>query len=174
MKSIEREDEKKAQTELLTHAAEAEKQIEVNRVEQETERVTKRKADEETPLDEIVVSKKVRKESDKDSEDSEEEEEEEWQREAAAQLAVEAAEECRRQEEKEVDQRQTEETKTVQNVIKMPIKVDLSIDEAKALFKVSCEVCQVASSNKAFTVAVEGERYQSTPPLGYITAQIRQ
>jgi len=177
MKSIEREDEKKAQTELLTHAAEAEKQIEVNRVEQETERVTKRKADEETPLDEIVISKKVRKESDKDSEDSEdseEEEEEEWQREAAAQLAVEAAEECRRQEEKEVDQRQMEETKTVQNVIKMPIKVDLSIDEAKALFKVSCEVCQVASSNKAFTVAVEGERYQSTPPLGYITAQIRQ
>jgi len=133
MESKEREDKKRAQTGLLAHAAEAEEQIEVDRVEQETKRVIKRKADEETPLDEIVVSKKVKKESD---EDSEEEEEEEWQREAAAQLAAEAAEECRRQEEKEEDQRQKEETKTVQNVINMPTKVDLSIDEAKALFKV--------------------------------------
>ena len=135
MESKEREDEEKAQTELLAQAAE--KQIEVDSVEQEMERVIKRKADEEMPLDKIVVSKKVKKESDEDSEDSEEEEEEEeWQREAAAQLAAEAAEECRRQEEKEVDQRQKEETKTVQNVINMPTKVDLSIDEAKALFKV--------------------------------------
>lgn len=135
MESQEREDEKRAQTELLAQAAVAEKQIEVDRAEQETKRVTKRKADEETPLDE-VVSKKVKKESDQDSEDSGEEEAEEWQREATAQLAAEAAEECRQQEEKEVGQRQKEETKTDQNVINMPTKVDLSIDEAKALFKV--------------------------------------
>lgn len=171
MESKEKEDEERAQIELLAQTAEAEKlkqmEMEVERIEQETKGVIKRKADEETPLDEIVVSKKTKLESDEeseDNEDNEEDEEEEWQRDAAAQLAIEAAEESRRQEEekkrKEEDQRQKEETKSVQRVINMPTKVDLSIDEAKALFKV-----QVARSFRSLwltellTDAVEGERH---------------
>ena len=66
----------------------------------------------------------------------------EWQREAAAQLAAEAEEEERRREEER--QRQEEEAKRLKEAEKqkgapqlnMPERVDLSIDEAKALFKV--------------------------------------
>lgn len=171
MESKEKEDEERARIELLAQTAEAEKlkqmEMEVDRIEQETKGVIKRKADEETPLDEIVVSKKTKLESDEeseDNEDNEEEEEDEWQRDAVAQLVIEAAEESRHQEEekkrKEEDQRQKEETKSVQRVINMPTKVDLSIDEAKALFKV-----QVARSFRSLwltellTDAVEGERH---------------
>ena len=80
--------------------------------------------------------------SDEDEEEEESEEEEEWQREAAAQLAAEAEEEKRRQEEEKV--LQEEEARKLKEAEKqkgstqlnMPERVDLSIDEAKALFKV--------------------------------------
>ncbi|OSC98923.1 hypothetical protein PYCCODRAFT_1470576 [Trametes coccinea BRFM310] len=119
---------------------------------QAQEKVAKRKAEEVVPVDEIVVSKKPKvsdeQDEDRDEEDEDEEdddddesEEEEWQKEAAAQLAKEAEEEKRRQEEEK--RRQDEEARKLKEAekqkgtpqINMPERVDLSIDEAKALFK---------------------------------------
>ena len=111
------------------------------------EMVGKRKAEEPVPVEEFVVTKKAKLDEDEDDgedEDGEEEseEEEEWQREAAAQLAAEAEEEKRRLEEEKA--RQEEEARKLKEAEKqkgstqlnMPERVDLSIDEAKALFKV--------------------------------------
>ncbi|KXN90242.1 Endoplasmin [Leucoagaricus sp. SymC.cos] len=143
-----KEDEQKAQQDLLTQKAQAEeaRQVEVDRIKKEMKGIIKRKADEEMLLGELVVSKKAKVESEEeDEEDSGEDEEEEWQREAAAQLAAEAEEERKwqqeeknRQEEEELRQREMEaEVQRVQTagLINMPSKVDLSLDEAKALFK---------------------------------------
>lgn len=153
MEQQEKEDKQKAQQDMLDKAARAEetKQMEVDRIKKEMKGIIKRKADEETPLDELVIAKKARVEDEDEDEDedegsSEEDEEEEWQREAAAQLAAEAEEEHKRQEEerkrKEEEERQKEKETEMQRVqaaglINMPEKVDLSIEEAKALFKVS-------------------------------------
>ncbi|KAI0775935.1 hypothetical protein BD413DRAFT_256226 [Trametes elegans] len=109
----------------------------------------KRKAAEVVPVDEIVVSKKAKVDEEdededadgEDDEDDDESEEEEWQKEAAAQLAKEAEEERQRQEEEK--RRAEEEAQKLKEAekqkgapqINMPERVDLSIDEAKALFK---------------------------------------
>ncbi|KAI0702847.1 hypothetical protein BC835DRAFT_1426595 [Cytidiella melzeri] len=111
----------------------------------------KRKAEETVPLEEVVISKraKVADEEEADEEDGEddeddedESEEEDWQREAAAQLAVEAEDEMKRQAEEqkrlEVEERARElvEAEAQKNKpLNMPARVDLSLDEAKALFK---------------------------------------
>ncbi|TDL13252.1 hypothetical protein BD410DRAFT_735577 [Rickenella mellea] len=99
-------------------------------------------------MDEIIVSKKARvedAEEDEDEEDADESEEEEWQKEAAAQMAAEAEEDARRQEEEA--KLAEEEAKKAEKELKkkaaakgtaginMPARVDLSIEEAKALFK---------------------------------------
>jgi hypothetical protein len=107
----------------------------------------KRKRDGEqiVPLEELVSKKaKIDEEEEGDSEeDSDDEEEEEWQREAAEQLAREAEEErIRRREEakrKEEEERKAkEEEEKAKNMLKlnMPEKVELSVEEGKALFKV--------------------------------------
>ena len=127
--------------------AEEARMKEVERIQAEVqEMVGKRKAEEPVPVDEVVVTKKAKvedeDEEDEDEEEDEDSEEEEWQREAAAQLAAEAEEEERRREEER--QRQEEEAKRLKEAEKqkgapqlnMPERVDLSIDEAKALFKV--------------------------------------
>lgn len=112
-----------------------------------TEGETKRKiVDDPEPLDEIVVSKKPRIEDaddeNEDEDDEDEEPEEEWQKEAAAQLAAEAEEEeHRRREEERQKLEEQEELKRKEKekgapIINMPNRVDLSIEEAKALFKV--------------------------------------
>ncbi|KAI0750668.1 hypothetical protein C8Q80DRAFT_1100024 [Daedaleopsis nitida] len=131
--------------------AEEERVKEVERIQSEVrEMVGKRKAAEgPVPMDEVVVTKKAKVDDEEDGEDEdededdeeEEEEEEEWQREAAAQLAAEAEEEKKRREEEE--KRLEEEAKRLKEAEKqkgapqlnMPSRVDLSIDEAKALFK---------------------------------------
>lgn len=117
---------------------------EIERVKREA----KRKLDEgPVPLDEVDISQKRMKveeeedEDDNDDDDSEEEEEEEWQREAAAQLAAEAEEEERRkrEEEEEAKRKEKEDQEELQRKAKalnMPARVDLSVDEAKTLFKV--------------------------------------
>ncbi|KAI0770832.1 hypothetical protein BC629DRAFT_1595770 [Irpex lacteus] len=109
----------------------------------------KRKA-EAVPVEEVVISKKAKVEEgdsedsgeDEDDEDEDDSEEEEWQKEAAAQLAAEAEEEKKRQEEEK--KRLEEEEKAIaaaeaeaqkNKPLNMPSRVDLSIDEAKALFK---------------------------------------
>lgn len=127
------------------------------------EKVLKRKAmAEPEPLDEVevVVSKKARVEDeDGSSEEEDEEEEEEWQREAAAQLAAEAEEfqkqkaaeddAARIAEEEEREQMKKKEKERGSSTLelKMPSKVDLSLDEAKALFKVrkSSHRCYITS-----------------------------
>ena len=66
-----------------------------------------------------------------------------WQREAAAQLAAEAEADERRKKEEE-EERKREEAEELNRkakekgslTINMPARVDLSIEEAKALFKV--------------------------------------
>ncbi|KAH7887755.1 Hsp90 protein-domain-containing protein [Phlebopus sp. FC_14] len=117
----------------------------VNREEQEKEIqvAVKRKAEDAVPLDEVVITKKVRKEEEDttDHDEGSESEEEEWQREAAAQLAAEAENENQAvterprvgdwEEEEKADLKRAEERPQ----LSMPDRVDLSVDEAKALFK---------------------------------------
>lgn len=91
-------------------------------------------------------SKKARVEDDDEDEDEDEtsdgEEEEEWQREAAAQLAAEAEEAERMKQ--EIEKREHEEQEELKRkekergnlAISMPNRVDISIEEGKALFKV--------------------------------------
>lgn len=129
-----------------------EEEQELKRLKAEMQGVVKRKAEEPQPLDEVVILKKARVEEEEDEiegerdeegeeeeEESEEEEEEEWQREAAAQLAAEAEENKKRLEEdvKEAKEAEEAEARAMQEKqLNMPDRVDLSLEEAKALFKV--------------------------------------
>ncbi|KAG1892466.1 Hsp90 protein-domain-containing protein [Suillus subluteus] len=131
-----------------------EEEQELKRIKTEMQGLVKRKAEEPQPLDEVVISKKARVEEeeegeeegegegeDDDDDDDESEEEEEWQREAAAQLAAEAEEEKKRLEEEARLAQEAEDTETKKmqenerSQLNMPDRVDLSIEEAKALFK---------------------------------------
>ena len=106
---------------------------------------SKRKADILLDSDETVVNKRAKvKDDDEDDDDDdgdndkETSEDEDWQRRAAEQLATEAEEERKRVEaemekEKEVE---VQRVRAAAEII-MPQKVDLSIEEGKALFKVS-------------------------------------
>lgn len=108
--------------------------------------VKRRKLGDLEPLDEVVITKKARVEEDRgekaeiEEEDHSEEEEEGWQQEAAAQLAAEAEERQKRREEEAKMAKEAEETETrraqEKQPLNMPDRVDLSPDEAKALFKV--------------------------------------
>jgi len=101
--------------------------------------VGKRKAIDAQPLEleGVVSNKKARVEEEEESSEEEEEEEEEeegWQHEAAKQLAAEAEEEriraLERDKEAEIEAQQIREQAISQ-------RMDLSIEEGKALFKVS-------------------------------------
>lgn len=116
------------------------------------ELIGKRKAEGLQPLVEIIVSKKARVEEeedddddDDDDDDSEESGEEQWQKDAAGQMAAEAQEEARQAEEEakvaEEEAKREEELKKKaaakgSSTLNMPDRVDLLLDEAKALFKV--------------------------------------
>jgi heat shock protein beta len=134
-----------------------EEEQELKRIKTEIQGLVKRKAEEPQLLDEVVISKKARVEEeeeeeegeaadeaddDEEGEDDDESEEEEWQREAAAQLAAEAEEEKKRLEEEArlAQEAEDAEIKKMQenerSQLNMPNRVDLSIEEAKALFKV--------------------------------------
>jgi hypothetical protein len=141
-----------AQEETQMDDVEAEQEREIERVRMEVQEVVKRKVEDISLSDEIVVSKKPRvgdqveskvEEAD-DTDDGEESEDEDWQREAAAQLAKEAEEEKRQREE---DEKAEEAQKTKENVpqLTMPDRVDLSLEEGKVLFKVclQCDICFV-------------------------------
>ncbi|KAG5646569.1 hypothetical protein DXG03_002872 [Asterophora parasitica] len=111
----------------------SEEALEVQRIKEEV--LVKRKAEDNVPLDEVVISKKARVEDEEEEEDeSDESEEEDWQREAAAQLAAEAEEERVRKEE-EAARLKEAEAQAKRTQLNMPERVDLSIEEAKALFK---------------------------------------
>ncbi|KAH8111363.1 hypothetical protein DFH11DRAFT_1690413 [Phellopilus nigrolimitatus] len=148
---LEREEKEKEEAEVQRKKEEEEEhrkvvELEVERIKKEIQETAagKRKATEEPePLDEVVVMKKARVEEveEDEEEDEEEEEEEEWQREAAAQLAAEAEEEERRKKEEEDNRKREEDEVRLKEKekgvpsINMPNRVDLSIEEAKALFK---------------------------------------
>ena len=99
--------------------------------------VGKRKAMDAQPSEGVVLNKKARVEEEEETseEEEEEEEEEDWQREAVKQLAAEAEEErmrtLEREKEAEMEAQQIREQA-------IPQRIDLSIEEGKALFKVSC------------------------------------
>lgn len=126
------------------------KEAEVERVKRDLKegKQPKRKAmDDVQPVEELEVSvKKARvdeEEEDEGSEEDSDDEMEEWQREAVAQLAAEAdeeerirrEEEERRKAEEEEELRRKEKEKGMPS-LNMPARVELSLDEAKALFKV--------------------------------------
>ena len=123
----------------------------MDKSEQGTPGTAKRKAEEPILVDEVFITKKSRTDNDlsdeNDEEDmSEEDEDEQWQLEAAVQLAKEA-DELRRKREQQIEVEQdpgskenqvtesNQQAQSEQHIV--PAKVDLSIEEAKALFKVS-------------------------------------
>ncbi|KAJ7095368.1 Hsp90 protein-domain-containing protein [Mycena belliarum] len=112
---------------------------EINRVKSEVADALKRKAEEPVPVDEVVVSKKPKTgNGGSDDKGDESEEEEEWEQEAAAQLASEAEDERKRREEEEKRLKQEAEEEHQRSLaaqLNMPKRVDLSVEEAKALFK---------------------------------------
>lgn len=129
---------------------EKEREREVERVVKEAQKAAgKRKAQEIEPVEEVVISKRARTEDgdeedgDEAESDEESEEEEEWQREAAAQLAAEAEVERKRKEEEQKREQEEEQARLKAEAeaqknrpLNMPNRVDLSLEEAKALFKV--------------------------------------
>lgn len=173
------------------HEAKEKAERDAKRVEEEVQRIKsevqgmvgKRKAEESVPVDELVITKKPKvddeeEDEDEDEDESEEEEEEEWQREAAAQLAAEAEEERKRQEEER--KRQEEEEKKLKEAetargkaqLNMPDRVDLSLDEAKALFKVSGGMAMESAREGSLQLFIldttPGKRRQPPPPLGHL------
>ncbi|KAJ4478050.1 Hsp90 protein-domain-containing protein [Lentinula aciculospora] len=125
------------------HSMQAEEMLEVERVKAEIKDTAKRKAaeNEDTQFNEVVIKKAKIEEATEDDEEEEEASEEEWQREAAAQLAAEAEEEKKRVEEEARQEAELELKRAKEAQIIMPQKVDLSLDEAKALFKISSPLC---------------------------------
>lgn len=144
----EEEDEAKRRAEKEAAKAKEVRAIEMGRIKSGADETAgKRKAEEPVPMDEVVITKKQKFEEEEDEEEEEEEseeeeEEEEWQREAAAQLAAEAEEEKKRHEEErkriEEEAQRLKEAEKAKGApqLSMPDRVDLSLDEAKALFKV--------------------------------------
>lgn len=136
----------------------------------------KRKAEGPVPIDEVVVNKKVKVEgaiSEEESEsagddDDEEEEEEEWQREAAQQLATEAEEERKRAEERQkVEELEARRSREVADIA-VPQRVDLSIEEGKALFKVSIMRLEALQLLMVTADITQREGHQSITSLGHV------
>lgn len=129
--------QKKEQSHTSGDQEELDQTAEIHRVKEEVQSIVKRKAEESIPLGEAVAKKAKIEEAEEDDEDEgNESEEEDWQREAAAQLAAEAEQEKIRQEqEKERLAKDAEAQSQVQ--LNIPDRVDLSVEEAKALFKAS-------------------------------------
>lgn len=101
----------------------------------------KRKAENSAQGNEAASKKARIEDGEEDEDDSEEDaEEEEWQREAAEQLAAEAEQERLRKEAEEKQKKKESELEAQRAFgnaqIAMPQKVDLSLEEGKALFKV--------------------------------------
>ncbi|KAF9221952.1 HSP90-domain-containing protein [Gyrodon lividus] len=141
--------QQKQQDEEEMYRIEREREVEVERVKAEVQGFVKRKKREEAePLDEVVITKKARdeeedgegdEEEDGEEDEEDDESEDEWQKEAAQQLAAEAEEDKKRQEKarlgKEAEEASAKKAQEKQK-FSMPDRIDLSLDEAKALFKV--------------------------------------
>jgi hypothetical protein len=141
----EEEDRIREAQEEAQRNADAEQEREIERVRMEVQEVVKRKVEDISPLDEVIISKRPRvgdhmeedvAGEDEGTEDEEESEEEDWQKEAAAQLAKEAEEEKKKQQEEDEKAEEARKAKESAPKLAIPDRVDLSIDEGKALFKV--------------------------------------
>jgi hypothetical protein len=157
----------------------AEQEREIERVRMELQELVKRKAEDISPPDEIVISKKPRVEDQvdeaDDTDEGEESEEEDWQREAAAQLAKEAEAEEQRQREEDEKAKAEEARRAKESApqITMPDRVDLSIEEGKALFKVCFQYhIPFTLSRVACTDLTPGERRKSFTSLGYVSSAL--
>ena len=151
MEALEKEEQDAAER-LIREEEEEATRIETERVKAQIAKETaKRKARDPVPVDEVVISKKARVDDEPEDEemadededtDDDDEQEEEWQKEAAAQLAAEAEEhERQKKEEEEAEQKRIRDEETLKEEyktqqLKLPAKVDLAPEEAKALFKV--------------------------------------
>lgn len=134
--AVKAEEDSKIAREGAAKRLEDEQLQEVERIRAEVQDMVKRKA-EDDPVPTAAVTKKQKIEKEEDSDESEEED---WQREAAAQLALEAEIEAERRKKEEEEQKASEEAEVKrlkEMQINMPARVDLSIEEAKALFKVT-------------------------------------
>ena len=152
LEAKEQEDKLQQEKEKLEESArraQLEREQEIARVKAEVEGAVKRKAELDVPVDEVVVSKKARVDDDDEADDGDDDdsEEEEWQKEAAAQLAAEAEEEKKLREEEEKRAREEEEAKSKESKLQlnMPERVDLSVEEGKALFKVHFIIHSIAT-----------------------------
>ena len=115
----------------------AQEQAEIDRIKAEVEDATKRKADDEPDSTESAPKKRkveIEEVDEDESSDDDDEPEEEWQKEAAAQLAAEAEVEAERQKQEELE-RVAEEAREKERK-KEAEKLNLSIEEGKAMFKV--------------------------------------
>lgn len=162
----------------------AEQEREIERVRMEVQEVVKRKVEDILPSDEVVISKKPRVEDEVEDkpeavesiDDDEESEEEDWQKEAAAQLAKEAEEEKKRQEEEKEREREAQKAKESVPHLPIPDRVDLSIEEGKALFKV-CLLCDIALvplriSCVVHTDLTPGEGHKPFTSMGYVSSAL--
>ena len=153
LEAKEQEDKLQQEKETLEESArkvQLEREQEIARVKAEVEGAVKRKAELDVPVDEVVVSKKARvgDDDEADDDDDDDSEEEEWQKEAAAQLAAEAEEEKKLREEEEKRAREEEEeakSRESKLQLNMPERVDLSVEEGKALFKVHFIIHSIAT-----------------------------
>ena len=168
--------------EKMRKDAEAEQEREIERVRMEVQEVVKRKAEDVSPSGDVVISKKPRVEDqDEDKAELAEStdgdqgsEEEEWQREAATQLAKEAEEEKRRQEE---IKKAKEAQKSKESLPPIPDRVDLSIEEGKALFKVCLHfvIARCVSLRLSCLVhadATQGEGRKPFTSMGYVSSAL--
>lgn len=113
--------------------------MEIERVKGEIQGASKRKQDVNVSHEEVTVTKKARieeEDQEDEGEESDESEEEDWQREAAAQLAAEAEAERVRLKEEAAREKREAEAEARRAQINMPDRVELSLEEGKALFKV--------------------------------------
>jgi len=115
--------------------AERERLVEIERIKSEVQAMAKRKADDASFQAAASPKRaKIEQEGEEGDREGEESDEEEWQREAATQLAAEK--EKREHTERESTHEAEAEARVAKEPLNMPAKVDLSLEEAKALFKV--------------------------------------
>lgn len=163
------------EAEEAAQRAEQEQVSEVERIKGEIQGLVKRKAEDAMPIDEVAIIKRAKVGGEEeDRNDSDESEEEDWQKEAAAQLAIEAEEEAKRVEEEVRRAKEEAAAEAKKQHLNMPGRVDLSIEEAKALFKASplSTVCPTPNSLRNAD-STKREKHQPLASMGHVPTLVR-
>ncbi len=147
---------------------------EVQRVKAEVETLVKRKADDGNAPN-SRVSKKAKVQAKEESESSDDDgPEEDWEKEAAEQLAAEAKKAEEEAAARKIQQKVEEELAKRQKAdLKIPDRVDLSIDEAKALFKVCNASTRLGISIFIYSDPTSGKGHKSSSSLGLMSPPFR-